>query len=244
MDIPLLSQLGSMTSQRGAKKPTSEGDFAALLKAAELGDSVAMLTIEEIKALLEDPNSSLPETLRKSLSALFLDTVMAPKELRVLSKQLAVYASGLADVVNFSSNPTEVAQADLDLQVITSGMIEMVDYYGQSHALNDLIGIWKKLDTRSASFERLEETLTVFAKTGTLDLGGRPDLEKSEDKQQVTFDLQYAMWTKLAAYGNLERSKNLLATFEESQQMRTAKLEFKGEPLDSLIEAEPIAFEN
>lgn len=244
MDIPLLSQLGSMTSPRVAKPSTSEGDFAALLEAAELGDSVELLTLEEIKAVLEDPNSSLPETIRKALSALFSDRVMAPKELRMLSKQLAVYASGLAEVVNFSANPTEMAQADFDLQVVTAGMFEMVENYGQNHALNDLIGIWKKLDTRSASFESLEETFTAFAQTGTLDLEGRPDLEKPEDKQQVTFDLQYAMWTKLAAYGNLERSKNLLAAFEESQQMRTAKLEFKGEPLDSLIEESPIEFES
>jgi hypothetical protein len=67
-------------------------------------------------------------------------------------------------------------------------------------------------------------------------LSGRPDLESPEDKQQLTFDMQYAMWVKLSTYGHLERSKVVLAAFEESQQMRMAKLEFKGEPLDSLVE--------
>ncbi len=44
------------------------------------------------------------------------------------------------------------------------------------------------------------------------------------------------MWTKISSYGHLERSKVLLAAFEESQQMRTAKIEFTGEPLDSLVD--------
>lgn len=244
MDIPLLSQLGMTTSPRVMpKKQGSEGEFAALLEAAEAGDAAAVLTLEDVKLLLEDPNSTLPESIRKTLLALLSDTVLDETDLRKSGKQLSVYASGLADIVNTSPNPTEVAQADFDLQLVASGMYEMVENYGNKHAINDLIGLWKKLDTRSDAFQGLEDLFTTFAKTGTLELAGRPDLEKPEDKQQLTFDMQYAVWVKIASYGNLERSKNLLATFEESQQMRTAKLEFKGEPLDSLIEDVEVDFE-
>jgi len=236
VDVSSLSQLNLNPLQKLSSKLSVDSNFAAALEAAEVSDVPTSLTPEVLKTLLDDPNSSIPESIRSSLKTLFSDAVLPEKSVTALSKQLAVYASGLSDVVNLSSNATEVAQADFDLQIVTSGMFNLVTEYGQKHAMNDLISVWKKLDTRSSSFENIQENFIEFSKTGTMGLSGRPDLEKPEDKQQLTFDMQYAMWIKISASGHLERSKVILAAFEESQQMRLAKLEFKGEPLDSLVD--------
>lgn len=240
VNVSSLSQLSLNPLQKISSKPSETGNFAAALEAAEVSDVPSSLTPETLGMLLDDPNSSIPESIRNSLKTLFSGAVLPEKEVTSLSKQLAVCASGLADAVNLSSNPTEVAQSDVDLQVVMSGMFSLVTEYGQKHALNDLVSVWKKLDTRSASFESVQNGFIEFSKTGTMGLSGRPDLVKPEDKQQLTFDMQYAMWVKISAYGHLARSKVVLAAFEESQQMRTAKLEFKGEPLDSLVDEAPI----
>ncbi len=166
MDVSFLSQVNANALKQVSVKPVSDSGFSAALESAEQHVSPELVTPELLKTFLEDPNSTLPEGIRKSLLALFSDTVLSPKELSVLGKQLSVYASGLAEVVTFSSNPLDVAQADFNLQIVTAGMMTMVDAYGNQHALNDLIGLWKKLDTRTASFENLESNFIEFSKKG------------------------------------------------------------------------------
>ncbi len=227
MDVSLLSHVNLNALQTVSNKSVTESNFASVLDAAEVGDMPDVLTSEALRGLLEDPNSSIPESIRTSLQRLFSEELLSEKELKKMSKQLSVYATGLADVVNFSPNATEVAQADFDLQVMMAGLFTMVDAYGEKNAMTDLLNLWKKLDTRSSSFESVEASLIDFSKVGTMDLSGRSDLVLSE-KKQLTFDIQYDVWNQIMSYAHLDRSKTVLAAFEKSEQMKMVKLEFKG----------------
>jgi hypothetical protein len=124
--VSALSQLNLNPLQKISSKPSGDSGFSAALAAAEVSDIPSSLTPQELGVLLDDPNSSIPESIRKSLKSLFSDAVLPPKEVTSLSKQLAVYALGLSEAVNLSSNPTEVALADFDLQIVTAGMFRMV----------------------------------------------------------------------------------------------------------------------
>lgn len=244
MDISSLSNFNVNTLVNMAKKVQhTSSDFDAALAAAEIEDADPTLTAVELKALLEDPNSTIPENIRKSLLALLSEETLSPDVVKKISKQIAIYAANLADTVTFSVNPTEVADADFNLQMVMLGMLSLVTEYGQKPALNDLVTLWKKVDTRSASFESLDAAFSDMAETVTFDFAKRDDMETPGDKQRATFDLQYALWAKIAASGHLDRAKPLLATFEASQQMRLAKLEFQGEPLDSLIDDASLSFD-
>lgn len=233
MDISL-SHLNLNIPRRSVEKARTGSDFSEHFP--DIAEETPV-TKAELLQLVSDPNSRIPAHIRDFLRSIFSEEPVSEKTLRSGSKQLFVHAMQLVDVVNFSANPVEVTYAETDLQFLLVGMGEMVETCGYKHALQDLVAVWKKLDSRSDAFASLEEMLLTFSKMGTLDLSGRPDLRTPEDKQKVTFELQYALWTIVAANGNLDRAKPVLAAFEESQQMRLAKLNFKGEALDTLVEA-------
>jgi flagellar hook-basal body complex protein FliE len=189
-----------------------------------------------------DRISSLPDDLKSMIKDLMEGTPQTDDQLKAASKKLAVVSRGLVDILNNTMPGTETAQAEVDLQYAIFGTFQLLENYGYKPAVADLVQTWKTIDTRTDSYETLMSGLVDFIKTKACKLKGlKTDdtIIKDVTTKKITWEMQYELWSTVSAYGNTSRSQLLLKTFNDTNQMASAKVDLKGTKIDSLID--PVA---
>jgi hypothetical protein len=95
---------------------------------AQSFSSVLTKKIEDVAGPETDPTldsvSSLPDDIKKMIQDLADGTPMDEAGLKVGSKKLSIMAMGLTDMINNSVPGPDVAQAEIDLQVVLFGSFQ------------------------------------------------------------------------------------------------------------------------
>ncbi len=238
----LMPQLSVLKQKAAVDTASNSADpFSAILNqqidaVTETSDP-APVSLDEI-----DEMSSLPDELKSMIKDLMEGTPQTDDQLKAASKKLAVISRGLVDILNNTMPGTETAQAEVDLQYAIFGTFQLLENYGYKPAVSDLVQTWKTIDARTDSYETLMSGLVDFIKTKACKLKGlKTDdtITKDVTTKKLTWEMQYELWSTVSAYGNTSRSQLLLKTFNDTNQMASAKVDLKGTKIDSLID--PVA---
>jgi len=138
--------------------------------------------------------------------------------------------------INLGRSGVDTVKSEIDMQVLTYVSFNLIENYGQTSVLDDLTYLWRNLDVRTDAYKSLIEGLKGFIKTKRCDFHGVPNITESERKKR-TWEMQYQLWEMISVYGITERSQPLLQTFNTENQMASAKVDLKGQKIDSLIDS-------
>ncbi len=241
IDISSLMPQLSVLKQKAAAANTASTTLAPFSSVLDQKiDDVNATTAPETPSLDKiDSMSFLPDELKSMIKDLMKGATQTDDQLKDASKKLAVLSRRLVDVLNTTMPGTETAQAEIDLQYATFGTFQLLENYGYKPAVSDLVQTWKTLDTRTDSYKTLISGLVDFIKTKSCKLTGSKTAARTNTTVtdiKITWEMQYELWSTVSAYGNTSRSQPLLKTFNDSNQMASAKVDLKGTKIDSLID--------
>ncbi|NBV84589.1 hypothetical protein EBR57_10820, partial [bacterium] len=186
-----------------------------------------------------DAMSTLPDEIKTIIKDLANAAPKTDADLTTESKKLAVASRTLVEILNRTPGESESVEAEINLQVVTFGVFQLLENYGYKPAVGDLVQTWKTLDMRTNAYQTLIDGLIDFIKKHACALKAL----KSDDTintdvtyKKVTWEMQYSLWEELSVYGNTVRTQPLIKAFNENNQMASAKVDFDGEKIDSLID--------
>lgn len=187
-----------------------------------------------------DTISTLPDDVRSIIKSLINHTPLDSERLNEASQKLATLSRRLVQMVNSTLPGPQSAQIEIDLHFVILGTFQILENYGHKSAVSDLMETWKSLDTRTTTYDSLLSGLVDFIKTKACPCNGLKDingaLPSGINPTKITWELQYEMWAQISATGNNLRSQPLLKEFNEKNQMASAKVDFNGLRIDSLID--------
>jgi len=233
----LMPQLSVLKQKTLAAEAAGSVSFDSVLsqKIDEVaGEAPAAISLDAIDAM-----STLPDEIKTIIKDLANAVPKTDADLTTESKKLAVASRTLVEILNRTPGESESVEAEINLQVITFGIFQLLENYGYKPAVGDLVQTWKTLDMRTDAYQTLIDGLVDFIKKHACALKAL----KSDDTintdvtyKKVTWEMQYSLWEELSVYGNTVRTQPLIKAFNENNQMASAKVDFDGEKIDSLID--------
>jgi len=185
-----------------------------------------------------DSMSSLPSEIKTLIKNLTQGLPLSDEQLKGASKQLAILSRGLVDMTNNYATSTDSAQSEIDLQFVSFGVFQLIENYAYKPAVSDLVQTWKSIDMRTDTYQSLITGIVDFIKKKKCPLKGLglDDTKDNSEIKKVTWEIQFELWEQVSAMGNTLRSQPILKAFNDSNQMDSAKVDFKGSRVDELID--------